>query len=233
MSLLDSKLLKRRRFILSSIFIVPFRFLCVRMYFLSREISALQQQLFNAETKIAMLEAELKAFPREVVVSSQPGKVLTPHLSDAEDKENVSSTAFEPLLDPRTSPNKVADLSLLRRYNTSQDTIKNLKYECDALNGELTTCKQLLAASESKLQLVIDQLDAEKASHARCLAQRNEIEQALHTRISDLVSDRNCQANLNDMLSAQLAQLKEHDERIKREHLRQLETLDRVRLFSF
>ncbi|VDK20782.1 unnamed protein product [Taenia asiatica] len=131
-------------------------------------------------------------------------------------------------MDSRKSPNKVADLSLLRRYNTSQDTIKNLKYECDALNGELTTCKQLLAASESKLQLVMDQLDAEKASHARCLAQRDEIEQALHSRVSDLVSDRNCQANLNDMLSAQLTQLKEHDERIKREHLRQLETLDRM-----
>ncbi|KAL5103787.1 hypothetical protein TcWFU_009573 [Taenia crassiceps] len=192
------------------------------------EISALQQQLFSAETKIAMLEAELKAFSREAVVSPQPGKVLAPHLSDVEDKENVSSTAFEPLLGPRTSPNKVTDLSLLRRYKTSQDTIKNLKYECDALSGELTTCKQLLAASESKLQLVIDQLDAEKASHAKCLAQRNEVEQALHSRISDLVSDRNCQANLNDMLSAQLAQLKEHDERIKREHLRQLETLDRM-----
>ncbi|KAL5963497.1 hypothetical protein TSMEX_008746 [Taenia solium] len=192
------------------------------------EISALQQQLFNAETKIAMLEAELKAFPRETVVSLQPGKVFTPHSSDMEDKENVSSTAFELLLDSRKSPNKAADLSLLRRYNTSQDTVKNLKYECDALNGELTTCKQLLAASESKLQLVMDQLDAEKASHARCLAQRDEIEQALHSRVSDLVSDRNCQANLNDMLSAQLTQLKEHDERIKREHLRQLETLDRM-----
>ncbi|VDM32245.1 unnamed protein product [Hydatigera taeniaeformis] len=187
------------------------------------EISALQQQLFNAETKIAMLEAELKACSPDTL-TSQPGKIQTPHLSDMEDKENVSSTALEPL----PSPNKVAELSLLRRYYTSQDTVKNLRYECEALTEELTTCKQLLSASESKLQLVIDQLDAEKASHARCLAERNEIEQALHSRISDLVSDRNCQANLNDMLSSQLTQLKEHDERIKQEHLRQLETLDRV-----
>nr|CDS23845.1 Uveal autoantigen with coiled coil domains [Echinococcus granulosus] len=191
------------------------------------EISALQQQLVDAETKIAMLEAELKAFPREAVTFSHPGKAPAPRFSDMDDKENVSSTALETLRDPLTSPNIAADQSL-RRHNTCQDTIKNLKYECEALNAELTACKQLLTASESKLQLVMDQLEAEKASHAKNLAQRNEIEQALHSRISDLVSDRNCQANLNDMLSAQLAQLKEHDERIKREHLRQLETLDRM-----
>ncbi|CDS36945.1 Uveal autoantigen with coiled coil domains [Echinococcus multilocularis] len=191
------------------------------------EISALQQQLVDAETKIAMLEAELKAFPREAITFSHPGKVPAPRFSDMDDKENDSSTALETLRDPLTSPNITVDQSL-RRHNTCRDTIKNLKYECEALNAELTACKQLLVASESKLQLVMDQLEAEKASHAKSLARRNEIEQALHSRISDLVSDRNCQANLNDMLSAQLAQLKEHDERIKREHLRQLETLDRM-----
>ena len=183
--------------------------------YLCREISSLQHQLSNAESKVAMLEAELSVYSTKSTIATEKESTVK------EDKENVSTVGLEALTDPLKVMNRAEESSLLQRYKASQETLRQMRLNCDALSVELT-------ASNSKLQLALRQLEVEKTRHAEVMAQRDEIEVKLHSRIGELMRDRASQLDSNDALSAELKQLKEYNERIKREHLRQLEALDKV-----
>ena len=186
---------------------------------LYREISSLQQQLSSAESKVAMLEVELSALSLKSTTTERE------YFSN-EDKENVSSIGMETLVEPLKSANRMEQLNLLQRYRAAQEALKQMKLTCDALKSELT-------ASNSKLKLALEQLEMEKGVYAKSLAHRDEIEEDLHNRINEIMDDRARQLDVNDALSAELKQMKEYIERIKRDHLRQLETLDKVSRHGF
>ena len=184
-----------------------------------REIRLLQQQLSSAESKAAMLEAELTALSFKNTTAENENVSY-------EDKENASTISVEALLEPLKSANRVESSNLLQRYGSAQGALKQMKSTCDALKSEL-------AASNSKLQLALEQLEMEKSVYTKNLAHRDEIAEDLHKRISEMMNERARQLDVNDALSAELKQMKEYIERIKREHLRQLETLDKVGRHGF
>lgn len=184
----------------------------------------MQQKLSSAESKIAVLVAELAELSNKSNASIDR---FSSHLS-SEDKENVSLLEMEALLEPITSPHKISISSLLRRYRFAQETMKSLKSNCDSLTLDLSNCKQQQAVTECKLHLILEQYDKEKASHLKDLAHFEATQAALHVRIANLLNDCNEKAKLNDELAGQLNQMKEFDARIKEEHMRQLNKLHKV-----
>uniref|UniRef100_A0A5K3FHR5 ANK_REP_REGION domain-containing protein n=1 Tax=Mesocestoides corti TaxID=53468 RepID=A0A5K3FHR5_MESCO len=192
------------------------------------EVSCLQKQLSDAESKIASLEAEVDSISREKVVLQSAEKENSPLRVACESPgllplNVVSSRPSSPktMSEPIKSPQKREYTGLVRRHNAARLITEELTNRNIGLTRELAVCKQALAASQAKLSLVTEQLEEEKASHT------NDV-QALHDRVADLLGDRDCEARRCDSLLTEVNQLKEYNERIKREHVCQLRTFDKI-----
>nr|CDS21018.1 Prefoldin [Echinococcus granulosus] len=123
-----------------------------------------------------------------------------------------------------TSPKVQEYTELLRRYNAARLIIEDLMNKNVSLNKELSTCKQDLTGCQSKLADLSEQLQTERALHAENLEEYRKEVQGLQDRISDLLGDRDrCEA-----LTTELNHLKENEARLKREHARQLQNLDKM-----
>nr|CDS29933.1 hypothetical protein HmN_000258700 [Hymenolepis microstoma] len=182
------------------------------------EIATLLQKLTSSESQVAVLEAELAELHSKMNVSN---------LHD--DRENSSLLLnFSALLDPLPSPIKNNNLSLQRRYAAAQEMLKSLKSNCDSLSSELTTCKQELSLFESKLRLILEKYEEEKAAHLKDLEQRDELERNLHDRIANLVSECHLSAERNDELAVKVRQLKESEVRLKETHSIEVKKLNRL-----
>ncbi|EUB55906.1 Uveal autoantigen with coiled-coil domains and [Echinococcus granulosus] len=201
------------------------------------EISELQKHLSEAQSRIALLETELNATScREVITV---GTATDPSMGDAQEFEARSH--FSPTPPPRTrsilntdSSKRLSELitspkvqeytELLRRYNAARLIIEDLMNKNVSLNKELSTCKQDLTGCQSKLADLSEQLQTERALHAENLEEYRKEVQGLQDRISDLLGDRDrCEA-----LTTELNHLKENEARLKREHARQLQNLDKM-----
>ncbi|CDS38096.1 Prefoldin [Echinococcus multilocularis] len=122
------------------------------------------------------------------------------------------------------SPKGQEYTELLRRHNAARLIIEDLMNKNVSLNKELSTCKQDLTGCQSKLADLSEQLQTERALHAENLDEYRKEVQGLQDRISDLLGDQGrCEA-----LSTELNHLKENEARLKLEHARQLQNLDKM-----
>ena len=191
-------------------------------HFLS-EISNLQMELTEAHARIAILESELNAASCKEVITI--GIETDPDLDTTRDSEGKSR--LSPVPSPRTKSPKLLPTSpnrdyteLLRKHNAARLIIEDLVNKNVALNKELSVSKQELTNFQSKLSLMTEQLQTERVLHAESI---KEI-QNLQDRVNDLLSDRDrCET-----LTAEVIQLKESKDRLKREHAHQLHNLDKV-----
>ncbi|VDD77304.1 unnamed protein product [Mesocestoides corti] len=145
------------------------------------EVSCLRKQLSDAESKVASLEAEVDSLSREKVALQKPIK----------------------------SPQGSEYTGLVRRHNAARLITEELTNRNIALTRELAVWKQALAASEAKLSLVAEQLEKEKVSHANDVDERDQVVQALHRRVANLLGDRGCAARRCDSLLTEILQDRE------------------------
>ncbi|KAL5969765.1 hypothetical protein TSMEX_002527 [Taenia solium] len=201
------------------------------------EISELQRRLSEAQSRIALLEAEPSATSCKEGVTV--GTDTDPFMGDIQEHEAKSHLSPTPpprtksilntdssklLSELVTSPKTREYAELLRRHNAARLIIEDLVNKNVSLNKELAICKQDLTGYQSKLAEVSEELQTERALHAENLEDYRKAVQGLQDRITDLLGDRDrCET-----LTAELNQLKENEARLKCEHARQLQNLDEM-----
>ncbi|VDK38665.1 unnamed protein product [Taenia asiatica] len=201
------------------------------------EISELQRRLSDAQSRIALLEAELSATSCKEGVTV--GTDTDPFMGESQEHEakshlsptppprtrSILNTDSSKLLSELVTSPKIREYAeLLRRHNTARLIIEDLVNKNISLNKELAICKQDLTGYQSKLAEVSEELQTERALHAENLEDYRKAVQGLQDRINDLLGDRDrCET-----LTAELNQLKENEARLKCEHARQLQNLDKM-----
>lgn len=139
----------------------------------------------------------------------------------------------EPSSEPILASDNVEVATLKKRHNAARLIIEELTNKNVSLNHELVACRQDLESAVTKLSLVCDNLKEEKNLHSALMEKRNQDIENLHSRVNELLSDRENQINSYNSVLAEISQQKEFIERLKKEHTYQLETLDKVCLVSF
>ncbi len=211
------------------------------LFFFARELSAIQQQLQDAEGKVLTLEAELKVFresrPTPVALRRDLSVRHLPGVLDKENKPTLLGTSLSRIASPISLPDSpeissepipssedVEYNKLAKRHNAARLIIEDLTNKNVVLNKDLAVCRTEIESLQTKVHHV----NEDKKTKLACLEERDTEIQSLHDRIEELLNDRDGCIGQCDTITAENNQLREFNDRLKREHAFQLETLDKM-----